>query len=89
MPELTIKLDVDERGFDSLINVVPDDIIHLVGFEVGTLRAGTASGKDSVALCFKLPDGRAAIAETSAELYLASARAITGWQEGRRERGEG
>jgi hypothetical protein len=90
MPSMKIKLDVDQSGFDSLIGVV-DDVIHLKGegyLELGTLRHGMESGKDSVALCFKLPDGRAVIAETSAELYVASARAVTAWQEGRRERGE-
>jgi hypothetical protein len=90
MPHLSIKMDVDESGFDAAAGVEDGQIIHLTTrFEVGTLRAGMQSGKDSVALCFKLPDGRVLIAETSADLYVASARAITGWQEGRRERGEG
>jgi hypothetical protein len=99
MPHLTIKLDVDERGFDALSGmgtaadgIAAGRVIHLgddANIEVGTLRAGMQSGKDSVALCFALPDGKVVLAETSAELFLATARAISGWQEGRRERGEG
>ena len=93
MPVLKIKMDVDECGFDAVnpdgsgaekIVHVPDAVI-----EVGTLRAGMTSGKDSVMICVPLPDGRIVLAETSAELFVAAGRAITGWQEGRRERGEG
>jgi hypothetical protein len=99
MPVLTIKLDVDERGFDALGSmssaaegIADGRVIHLgndAQIEVGTLRAGMASGKDSVMLCFALPDGKIVLAETSAELFLATAAAIGAWQEGRRERGEG
>jgi hypothetical protein len=98
MPHLTITLDVDQRGFDALsgmgtaaAGVAAGKVIHLgndAQIEVGTLRQGMQSGKDSVALCFTLPDGKVVIAETSAELFLATARAIIAWQEGRRERGE-
>jgi hypothetical protein len=98
MPHLTIKLDVDRRGFDTLGGmptaaggIADGRVVHLgndAEIEVGTLRHGMASGKDSVALCFKLPDGKIVLAETSAELFLATARAISGWQEGRRDRGE-
>lgn len=89
MPSLSILLDCDERGgFRGLRNAT--EVVHVTApFEVGTLRAGMQSGKDSVALCIPLPDGKVAFVETSAELYLASAWAITAWQEGRRERGEG
>jgi hypothetical protein len=90
MPVLRIKLDVDEHGFDALAGVPESKVVHVAEpIEVGTLRAGMQSGKDSVALCIPLPDGRVLVAETSADLYLASARAITGWQKGRRERREG
>lgn len=103
MPTLRIKLDVDRTGFDALAGLPPareddfgghagdDRIIHLANdahIEIGTLRRGMASGKDSVALCFKLPDGRVVIAETSAELFMAAGGAIASWQEGRRDRGE-
>ncbi len=80
-------LQTDDLGY----GVDDGQIIHLgndAHIEVGTLRGGMESGKDSVAMCFALPDGRVVIAETSAELFIATGRAITGWQEGRRDRGE-
>lgn len=93
MPVLKIKLDVDEHPFDAVVGIGGDRerIVHVPDavIEVGTLRAGMKSGKDSVMICVPLPDGRVLLAETSAELFVASARGITGWQEGRRERGEG
>lgn len=91
MPVLRIKLDVDRSGFDAIAAVDEADIVHLSNdahIEIGTLRHGMESGKDSVALCFGLPDGKVVVAETSAALFLAAARTITGWQEGRRDRGE-
>ncbi len=98
MPVLRMKLDVDECGFDALggmksaaEGVADGRVIHLgndAQIEVGTLRNGTTGGKDSVAMCFALPDGRVVLAETTADLFLATARAITGWQEGRKDRGE-
>lgn len=96
MPSLTIKLDVDRNGGFSAINRLEHtgegkDLIHLTDdaqLEVGTLRGGMASGKDSCAFCFTLPSGDVVVAETSVELFLTTARAITAWQEGRRERGE-
>jgi hypothetical protein len=89
MLSLSIILDVDKRGFPATRGVDESKVIHHTeGFEVGTLRDGTAGGNDSVALAFKLDDGRVLIAETTAELYVSSARTIEGWQSGRRERGE-
>lgn len=96
MPSMNIKLDLDRGGpFDAIQAAGiespgdSDRVIHLTGpIEVGTLRAGMASGKDSVMFCFALPDGRVVLAETSAELFVTAARSITGWQEGRRDRGE-
>lgn len=93
MPVMRIKLDVDEHPFDAVkaIGGDRDRIVHTADavIEVGTLRAGMQSGKDSVMICIPLPDGRVLIAETSAELFVAAGRGITAWQEGRRERGEG
>ena len=102
MPHLTIILDVDRRGgfpalepwrmqSNPLLSPPDEDLIHLADdahIEVGTLRGGMQSGKDSAAFCFTLPDGKVVVAETSVELILALARAIIGWQEGRAERGE-
>jgi hypothetical protein len=96
MPSLDIKLDVDTNGGFDAINAVPlldieERIIHLgeeAYLEIGTLRHGMESGKDSMAFCFSLPDGKVVVAETSVELFVTAARAITAWQEGRKERGE-
>lgn len=92
MPSLSILLDVDEVGFRGLSGVPARKVIHLANdaqIEIGTMRAGTAAGRDSVAICIPLPDGRVVITETTAALFLTAAAAITGWQEGRRDRGEG
>jgi hypothetical protein len=43
---------------------------------VATLEGGMTSGLPSVALRVDLPDGQTVIAETSARLFCASARAI-------------
>lgn len=103
MPHLTIILDVDKRGGFPAVDaaglagtegheaVASGKLIHLgndARIEVGTLRHGMQSGKDSCAFCFTLPDGRVVVAETSVELFVSTARAITAWQEGRAERGE-
>ncbi len=85
MPLLHLVMDIDENGKP----IDPESVIHTtLPITVGTLRAGMESGKDSVMLVIPLPDGRNVIAETSAELFVSAGRAITGWQEGRRERGE-
>lgn len=95
MPHLTMRLDVDRHGgFEALKDITDTEderIIHLTDgakLEIGTLRGGMKSGKDSVAICFTLPDGHVVVAETSAELFVAAARGITAWQEGRHDRGE-
>ena len=92
MPVLVMKLDADRNGGLGVLKGADySRVIHLTDdapIEVGTLRGGMQSGKDSCAFAFTLPDGRAVIAETSVELFLAAARAIKAWQEGRRERGE-
>jgi len=62
-------------------------VLRRAQIEVGTPRGGMVSGKDSIAPCFKLPDGRVVLAENSAEHFMTARRAIKGWQDGRRERG--
>jgi hypothetical protein len=78
MPDMKIRPRVDEHGgYDALRDVDPANIIHLTNtIEVGSLERGMASGKPSVAFCFKLPDGRVVIAETSLELFVAAARGL-------------
>lgn len=98
MPAINLKLDVDRSGFEALTPygtaaeaTVAGKLIHLSNdamIEIGTLRQGMSSGKDSVAACFTLPDGKIVLWETSAELFVSIARSITAWQEGRKDRGE-
>lgn len=98
MPHINIRLDVDMSGFDALAGIenaaegiAAGRVIHIsdnANVEIGTLRHGMESGKDSVAICFPLPDGRVVLLETSAQLFIAAAQAITAWQKGRRDRGE-
>lgn len=78
MPNLKLRPRVDEHGgFDFLKGVDPDKIIHLTDtIEVGSLEGGMASGKPSVAFCFRLPDGRVVVAETSLELLIAAGRGL-------------
>lgn len=55
-------------------------VIHLSNgappIQVAVLDKGMASGKPSIAIRTDLPDGRVVIAETSARLFCAAARAI-------------
>jgi hypothetical protein len=100
MPHISMLLDVDRPGSgfkalmpygDAASAAVAGKLIHISNdaiVEVGTLRHGMASGKDSVALCFTLPDGKIVLWETSVEIFVVVAQGITAWQEGRRDRGE-
>lgn len=71
----TLKLipDAEATGFDSFEGVAREDIIELQTLEISGLRGGMASGKPSVSMVFKLPDGKAVFAETSLALFLAAA----------------
>lgn len=83
MPSMSVHPRVDERGgFDALRDLDPEQIIHLTGpIEVGSLAGGMASGKPSVAFCFKLPDGKVVVAETSLDLFTSTARALAAAHE--------
>ena len=83
MPDMKIRPRVDTTGgYDALRGVDPEKIVHLTGaIEVGSLEAGMASGKPSVAFCFRLPDGRVVVAETSLELFVAAARGLAAAHE--------
>lgn len=83
MPSMNLRPRVDETGgFNALKGIKREDIIHLTNeIEVGSLDAGMQSGKPSVAFCFKLPDGRVVVAETSLELFTAAARALNAAHE--------
>lgn len=96
MPQVDLKLGVDKSGgFEALRGfanaheaIAAGKVIHLADHalvEIGTLRGGMESGKDSVAVCLPLPDGRVVLWETSVELFLSTARTIGAWQRGNRD----
>jgi hypothetical protein len=53
---------------------------------IGVLEGGTIEGNPTVSICFPLPQGGYAFAETSLRLFLAAARVFAaryGWQDDR------
>lgn len=80
MPEMHIVLDVEQHGFSSLRGLAsPRQLIHLNGtapIEVGALAGGMQSGDPSAAFCFRLPDHRVVLVETSLRLFLTAADAL-------------
>lgn len=76
MSTLIIKLDGDEAWPD----LQDKEIIHLGNgappIQVAVLEGGMKSGRPSVAFRIDLPDGKVVIAETTARLFCAAARAI-------------
>lgn len=73
MESLTIVPDLERTGFKAMEGVDREDIIEIKTFEIGALAAGMSSGAPSIALAFRLPDGRAVFAETSMKLLLTAA----------------
>ena len=74
MPNLSLFLDAESiptipEGEQVMID--PD-----VAIELHCIPGGMKSGKPSVMFIFKLPDGRRAVAKTSAQLIVSAARAI-------------
>ena len=76
MIPLIIKLNGDGCWPD----LKDQEIIHLDNasppIQVAILDGGLTSGRPSVALRIDLPDGKYVIAETSARLFCAAAKAI-------------
>lgn len=75
-----ISMNIILDGDNAWPDLRGEDFIHLgqgaPPIQVAVLNAGVASGRASVALRIDLPDGRTVIAETSARLFCAAARAI-------------
>lgn len=72
MPDVRIFLDGD-----GAFNDLADELEGGALLErVAVLRGGMQSGKASVALLIRTREGRPIMAETSLELYLATAQAI-------------
>lgn len=78
MISMTIKLDGDNAWPDLRDKNPPP--IHVPNdgppIEVAVLNKGMESGRPSVCFRFALPDGQVVLAETSARLFCAAARAI-------------
>lgn len=88
MPSLDIKLDGDNCWPELRELVGTDRLIDVELKAVALLPGGMASGKASVTLRIDLPDGRVVLAQTSADLFCAAARAFVGRQEFLREQAE-
>jgi hypothetical protein len=77
---LAMTVELGEPAFPDLKELLPDQVIHLGNdappIRVAALSNGMGGGKTSVAFCFKLPDGRAVVAETSLRLLLTVARSL-------------
>ncbi len=62
----------------------PADVIHVQEqITIACLPGGMGSGKESVSILITLPDGRTVLAETSLQLFQATARAFAaryGWR---------
>ena len=74
---ISIKLIFEEPAWPDLAG--RQDVIHGNQgneLEIAVLDAGMESGKPSIALRLNLPDGRAAVLETSALAFCSAARAI-------------
>lgn len=79
MPSLRIVLEPERDGLG--LGIDPARIIHLSNdaeIIVTGLPDGMAGGAPSMAFAFKLPDGRAVIAETSWKLFSAAYMAFAG-----------
>lgn len=74
---LDLNLDGDGAWPDLLGRM--DQVVHLregTTLRVSVLAGGMTSGKPSIGIRLDLPDGRVVIAETSARLFVTTARAI-------------
>jgi hypothetical protein len=73
MPVIDLKVDGDDAWTDTQLSEIIDcgTTIKMAG-----LRGGMGSGKPSVAIRLDLPDGRAAIAQTSLAMLETVTRAL-------------
>lgn len=78
MPVINLKLN----GENAWPDLQGKSIIHMgqgaPAIEMALLDNGMESGAPSLAMRFDLPDGKALIVETSAQLYCSIARVIMG-----------
>ncbi|MGH6967771.1 MAG: hypothetical protein ACREEN_01525 [Stellaceae bacterium] len=75
-----IQMNVILNGDNCWPDLKDKKIIHLANdappMQVALLDGGLQSGRPSVALRVDLPDGQVLVAETTARLFCAAARAI-------------
>jgi hypothetical protein len=80
MPSIRILLNAE----GSLDGVDPAKVIHVQEqITIAVLPGGMDSGKESVSILIPLPDGRTVLAETSLQLFQATAKAFAaryGWR---------
>lgn len=77
MIAMSIKFHAKDDTTPALPGLDENSIIHVKGgVDLVVLEAGMESGKPSVALCVKMPDGKTLIAETTALAFCTASRAI-------------
>lgn len=73
MPQLNILLEPDA----ALKGVDPDTVVFInTPVTVANMTGGMQSGKPSIMIIADLPDGKKAVIETSAELFMTAAEAF-------------
>lgn len=75
-----IPMVINLQGDRAWPDLAGKPVVHLGGgappIKAVVLDGGMVSGRPSVAIRLELPDGQTVIAETSARLFCAAARAI-------------
>lgn len=71
-----IGMTINFEGDGAWPDLKGKEIINVEHIKVTVLEMGMASGRPSVAFRLDLPDGRVVIAQTSARLFLQSAKLI-------------
>lgn len=72
-----IRLNVALIGDGVLSDVNTEDIVTVSDdITIAVLDKGMKSGKPSVGILIKLPDGKTLLAQTSAKLFVSAANAI-------------
>lgn len=81
MPHIKIVIREKKDNTPAFENLSESDTVWVEPDGFVILEGGMESGKTSVALSFKLPDGKTAIAETSAEIFNGMAVALRGAEQ--------
>lgn len=77
MIPLNVTLDLDASPWEDIDHRTTLPRVGLATVErVGILPRGTESGRSTVVLLVRMPDGRPVLAETTLRLFNAAARAV-------------